>query len=552
LKHAVGVCYRCRTVIEPLLSQQWFVKTAPLAKAASDSVKDGRTVLTPKTWERTFFDWMDNIRDWCVSRQLWWGHQIPAWHCPNCAAVVVSLEDQGACPNCRAAMVRDPDVLDTWFSSALWPFSTLGWPDRTPDLARWYPTSVLVTGFDILFFWVARMMMMGLRMMGEVPFRKVVLHPLVRDAEGQKMSKSKGNVVDPLEVLESSGADAFRFTLAAQAGPTRDLRLSPKRIEGYSKFVNKLWNAARLVLGALGDQAKALAALPPARPEILPDRWIRARLAAVTAEARAALDGFHIDRYCELIYQFTWYELCDWHLELVKPVLYGQDPAAEAARPAALANLSLVMRDVLALAHPVMPFVTEELWSRLGVGPLMLAPFPAAREADADPEAVRLVGFLMDVTKAVRQARADFGVPPGAKVVPVVATADGALASLLAEQSPLLLKLMGASSLRLAAPGEAKPAASAANILAWGEVWTPLAGHVDPAAEAARLGKELAKLEKEAAAAAAKLENPGYLAKAPEEVVEETRERLAECESRRQSLERSLALLGALDEGGGR
>jgi valyl-tRNA synthetase len=446
-------------------------------------------------------------------------------------------------------MRRDPDVLDTWFSSALWPFSTLGWPEKTADLARWYPTSVLVTGFDILFFWVARMMMMGLRIMKAPPFRHVVLHPLVRDAEGQKMSKSKGNVVDPLEILDQSGADAFRFTLASQAGPARDLRLSPKRIEGYSKFVNKIWNAAKFSLSAMGGEAIALSKKAPEAPKTLPDRWIRSRLSKAAKDVAGELDAFHFDRYCELVYQFTWYELCDWHLELIKPILYGEGEAQRALRPGALATLSLVLRDVLAMAHPVMPFVTEELWRRFSEGPLALAPFPKPRAQDEDPEAERQVAFLMDATKAVRQARADFGLPPSAKVDPVVLTRDPALASLLEEQAGLLLRLMGAGSLRLAKEGEAKPASSAANILSWGEIWTPLAGHVDPKAEGARLRKELARLEKDCSAARAKLQNPGYTAKAPQEVVEETRERLSGWEGRKEAVERILRAIESLGEG---
>ncbi|MDR2455456.1 MAG: valine--tRNA ligase, partial [Deltaproteobacteria bacterium] len=546
LEHAVGRCYRCRSVIEPLVSKQWFVKAGPLAAEAAKAVRSGQIELYPKSWEKTFFDWMDNIRDWCVSRQLWWGHQIPAWNCPNCGALVVERTDPKSCPNCRAEMIRDPDVLDTWFSSALWPFSTLGWPEKTADLKRWYPTSVLVTGFDILFFWVARMMMMGLWAMKRPPFRQVVLHPLVRDAEGQKMSKSKGNVVDPLEILDQSGADAFRFTLASQAGPTRDLRLNPKRVEGYSKFVNKLWNAAKFSLSAMGGEALALSKRGAQAPKALPDRWIRSRLHSVTKEIRSELEAFHFDRYCDLLYQFTWYEVCDWYLELVKPILYGESEESLALKPGTLSTLSLVLRDLLALAHPAMPFVTEELWSRFSQGPLMLSPFPEPRRTDFDPEAERLVGFLMDATKAVRQARADFSVPPAAKLDPVVSVSNPELRELVEEQAKLLLRLMGAGSLRLAESGEAKPKGAAQNVLSWGEVWTPLAGHVDQKAEEARLKKELIKLEKDSSAARAKLKNPDYLQKAPKEVVEETREKLAEWEARCRKITESLAVFSDL------
>ncbi|MDR1656576.1 MAG: valine--tRNA ligase [Deltaproteobacteria bacterium] len=552
LEHAVGHCYRCRSRIEPLVSMQWFVKAGPLAETAAQAVRDGRITLVPASWEKTFFEWMDNIRDWCVSRQLWWGHQIPAWHCPSCGAVIVERQAPQACPNCLGPMERDPDVLDTWFSSALWPFSTLGWPKDTPELRRYYPTSVLVTGFDIIFFWVARMMMMGLKLMDDVPFRQVVLHPLVRDAHGQKMSKSKGNVVDPLEILDQYGADAFRFTLASQAGPTRDLRLDAKRIEGYSKFVNKIWNAARFALTNLNEAQTAAEDTPAPEalvmPQSLPDRWIRSRLVGLTAKVTEELEAFNFDRYCDAIYQFTWYEFCDWYLELIKPILYGSTEAASALKAGTLANLRLVFSDLLALTHPVMPFVTEELWSNFAEGPLMLAAFPAARTEDLDPESEKLIGFLMDVTKAVRQARSDFRVPPGAKVSPIVSVGDQALAELLTKEGPLLLKLMGADCLRLAAAGETAPKGTASNVLSWGEVWTPVLSHVDPLAEAARLGKEKAKLEKDIGAAKAKLQNPGYLAKAPAEVVEETREKLEDFEARLTLIDRTLGMFGSLGE----
>jgi valyl-tRNA synthetase len=447
-------------------------------------------------------------------------------------------------------MDRDPDVLDTWFSSGLWPFSTLGWPEDTKDLKRYYPTSVLVTGFDIIFFWVARMMMLGLKMMGDVPFRKVVLHPLVRDAHGQKMSKSKGNVIDPLEILDQHGADAFRFTLASQAGPTRDLRLDPKRIEGYSKFVNKLWNAARFALTNFSEAGFSLdlAAADPAKIT-LPDKWIRSRLKTVTEEVTFELENFHFDRYSDIIYQFTWYEFCDWYLELLKPILYNNSPDNLELKNSSLANLALVFRDLLALIHPVMPFVTEELYSRFSresQQSLMLSKFPEARAQDCDQEAEKLVGFLMDVTKAVRQARSDFRVPPASKLSPVVKVADSDLGGLLESQGTLLLKLMGAESLRLASKDESKPSGAAANFLSWGEVWTPLAGLIDPQAEAARLAKEKAKLEKEITSAKAKLANQDYLSKAPIEVVDQTQKRLEDSLNRLALLERSLSLLGSL------
>jgi len=539
LSHAVGTCYRCKTVVEPNLSKQWFVKTAGLAARAAQAVRDGDTVIVPKTWEKTYFDWMDNIRDWCISRQLWWGHQIPAWHCKACGQTIVSRENPAACPYCGDDLERDPDVLDTWFSSALWPFSTLGWPDRTEDLARYYPTTALVTGFDIIFFWVARMMMMGLHFMDEVPFKTVIIHALVKDAEGKKMSKSKGNVVDPLNIIDRYGADAFRFCLCSLAGHGRDIRLSDDRIAGYGKFVNKLWNASKLVLANTGE-----AALSEETPKALslPDRWLRSRLNQTTALMRKHLDEFYYDRLADTIYHFIWDEFCDWYLELIKPVLYGQDEAAKASTQA---NMLYSLSVILKLLHPIMPFVTEELWSKLpeAEGSIMLSTFPAADQALEDAQAEARIGVLMDVTRSVRSLRADFGVPQAQKLSPLVKTADPGLTETLNEYSPLLLKLMGAESLTCVGAEAVKPKEAALTAFPWGEVWVPLAGHIDLAEESKRLTKELETLAKDMKAAKGKLANPDYVGKAPEEIVEETRERLTAMEIRSEALARSLALL---------
>jgi valyl-tRNA synthetase len=551
LKHAVGVCYRCRSVIEPLVSRQWFVRTAPLAQKALAAVREGRTRLIPAQWEKTYFDWLENIRDWCVSRQLWWGHRIPAWHCQSCGETVVSREDPTLCPKCQGPLERDPDVLDTWFSSGLWPFSVLGWPEATADLARYYPTTVLVTGFDILFFWVARMMMMGLWVMGEAPFQTVVLHPLVRDAQGQKMSKSKGNVIDPLSVIDVYGADAFRFTLAAQAGPSRDLKLSESRVAGYGKFINKLWNAARFTLTNLGpvtmadlervDLAGGDRAGQP--PQSLPDRWILSRLAQTAARCRAHLDDFAFDRLADELYHFVWDEFCDWYLELIKPIIFGEDAtASQATRRVLLAALT----QVLALAHPLIPFVTEEIWSKIpeAQGFLLTQAYPgAAGEPEADGVAVAQIGFLMDITRATRSIRADFGVPPGARVSVQVKALDPALLALLAEYAPLLLRLMGAESLKGVPAAAPKPQDAASAALAWGEVWVPLGGHIDLSLEISRLTKEAAQLNKELARARDKLSNEAYLQKAPQEVVEETREREGEMVKRLTAVEGALETL---------
>ncbi|HWT79078.1 MAG TPA: class I tRNA ligase family protein, partial [Candidatus Methylomirabilis sp.] len=370
--HSVGHCYRCKTVIEPLVSKQWFVKVKPLAEQAIAAVVKGETRIIPRVWENTYFEWMNNIRDWCISRQIWWGHRIPAWFCDSCNEVVVSTEPVTRCPGCGSASVRqETDVLDTWFSSALWPFSTLGWPKKTKDLEVFYPTSVLVTGFDILFFWVARMMMMGLKFMGNVPFRDVYIHALVRDAEGQKMSKSRGNVIDPLEVIEKFGTDAFRFTLAAFAAQGRDIRLSEDRISGNRNFANKIWNASRFTLTNLqGYDPKN----PAGKADLtLADQWILSRLNRTVAAVREGLDGYKFNEAASAVYQFLWHEICDWYIELIKPALYqDQDPGRKWAAQDVLAR---VLDRSLRLLHPFMPFITEEIWQALpgNEGSIMLA-----------------------------------------------------------------------------------------------------------------------------------------------------------------------------------
>ena len=360
-QHAVGHCYRCKTMIEPLLSKQWFVRVKPLAEKAIAAVRDGRTRIVPLQWEGVYYDWMTNIRDWCISRQIWWGHRIPAWYCEKCNELIVAREAPETCPSCGSSALRqETDVLDTWFSSALWPFSTLGWPDHTEYLRTFYPTSVLITGFDILFFWVARMMMMGIHFMGDVPFRDVYIHALVRDAEGKKMSKSKGNVIDPLEVIDRFGTDAFRFTLAALAAQGRDVKLSEERIAGYRNFVNKIWNSARLALMNL-DESDAVTG-PDDEVLSLADRWILTRLRDVTRDVRAALEDYRFNDAAALCYHFTWHEFCDWYLEMAKQGLYSED---EDLKRSTRSVVRTVLLGVIRLMHPFMPFVTEEIWSRM-------------------------------------------------------------------------------------------------------------------------------------------------------------------------------------------
>jgi valyl-tRNA synthetase len=560
--HAVGHCSRCSTVVEPRLSLQWFVKVGPLAKAAGDAVRDGRVGIHPAELAPRYFDWVDDMHDWCISRQLWWGHRIPVWYGPSGEVVCAG---PGEDPPSGEGWRQDPDVLDTWFSSALWPCSTLGWPDDTADLAAFYPTSVLVTAYDILFFWVARMMMFGLYAMSDrepaqaVPFRDIALHGLVRDAYGKKMSKSLGNTVDPLDWIGRFGADATRFTLARGASPGGDVAVSEEWVTGSRNFCNKLWNATRF---ALLNGATVPAARPG--PQHLPTaaRWILSRLDAVTGEVDALFERYEFGKVCELLYHFAWDEVCDWYLELAKPALSGPaepgSPAGEAgsARPAGEAGsasteaaaatrevLGYVLDRLLKLLHPVMPFVTEELWTALtGGDTLMVAPWPGQRPAGVsdgaapfrDPAAEAEIGSLMRLVTEVRRFRSDQGLRPGQQVPAVLA---GIGDSRLAPHETSVRSL-----LRLTAPGDGFTAT--ASVLAEGvTVELDTAAGIDVAAERRRMDKDLAAARKEADQAERKLANESFLAKAPADVVAKTRERL---DAARADIERITGRLAAL------
>ncbi|MBI5441050.1 MAG: valine--tRNA ligase [Deltaproteobacteria bacterium] len=530
--HAVGHCYRCRTVVEPLVSRQWFVKIKPLAEVALKAVEEGRTRIVPEQWEKTYFRWMEGIRDWCISRQIWWGHRIPAFTCEACGELTVARADPTACPKCGSPnLARETDVLDTWFSSGLWPFSTLGWPDRTPELARFYPTSVLVTGFDILFFWVARMMMMGLKFMGDVPFRDVYIHALVRDEKGEKMSKTKGNVIDPLEVIAEYGADAFRFALMAFAAQGRDVKLSKERIAGYNRFVNKIWNATRFALMNLTDFDPEATEVGPG--ELLPqDRWIVGRLRSAVADVRRGLDGYAFNEAASAAYQFVWHEFCDWYIEMSKRPLYGASPRA---RLAAQQTLVRVLDGVFRLLHPLMPFVTEELWSRLpwprylGERPesLVIARFPTPGEYAEDEAASARVEVVRSAVSAIRNVRGEMNVPPSRKVPACFQGGEGALEVLRAE-AEALAALAGLERVEFLAPGAPKPPKSAAGVAAGVEIFLPLEGIIDFAEEERRLRKEIEKLETEEGRIAGKLRNPQFTEKAPPAVVEKEKARASE------------------------
>jgi valyl-tRNA synthetase len=518
----VGHCYRCKTVVEPLVSKQWFVAVKTLAEAAVAAVQDGRTRLLPPNWDKSYYDWMTNIRDWCISRQIWWGHRIPAWTCATCGQVIVSREDPAVCP-CGGELAQETDVLDTWFSSALWPFSTLGWPDATPEVKLFYPTTVLITAFDILFFWVARMMMMGIHFMNEVPFHEVYIHALVRDPEGQKMSKSKGNVIDPLELMDKYGTDAFRFSLAAFAAMGRDVRLSEERIAGYRNFANKIWNACRFTLMNLEGFDPAAPA--DNQPLTTVEAWIMSRLQQVITETRSNLDSYAFDQAANVLYQFIWHEFCDWYLELIKPQLYDKDDPATRSRCQSV--LLKVQSAILRLLHPFVPFITEEIWQKLPgeEGSVMVAPYPQPDPDLANPEAEVEMNLVMDTIAAIRNIRGEMNVPPATQVDVFLQSPETAAVEALTRHQQAIKILARVQELHCNDDG-GPPAAAAKAVVDAVEIFLPLAGIIDFAEEARRLEKELQKLNKDLDQAQRKLSNEDFLAKAPAEVVAKEKEKL--------------------------
>ena len=541
--HNVGRCQRCQTIIEPFLSTQWFVRVKPLAGPALQAVADGRVRFTPAHWINSYNEWMENIHDWCISRQLWWGHQIPAWHCDTCSRITVARDTPAACSGCGGTAIRqDPDVLDTWFSSALWPFSTLGWPESTPELRLYYPTTILVTAFDILFFWVARMIMMGLKFMGDVPFREVYIHGIVRDAQGHKMSKTRGNVVDPLAVIERHGTDALRFTMAAMATPGSDLPLAEERLAGYRAFANKIWNATRFVVlnlgeGACGSPPPAL----PARADLtLADRWILSRLQRLAGSVDASIRTCRFDEAANALYQFLWHEYCDWYLEMAKPFLAPAAPPAD--RDRALAILVSVLDRVLRLMHPFMPFLTEELWSRIPrTGDVLaIAPTPALDPAEVDADAESDMAFVMDVVGRVRNLRAELNIDPARRLPLLYDAREERPARTLAVNAPIIVSL--ARLERLEACDRLETRGPAARAVAAGvDLAVPLAGILDLDAERRRLQRELDRIAKEQETHARKLANQDFLHRARPEAVEKTRRAHAELAERLDRLGRTLA-----------
>ena len=545
----LGRCQRCETVLEPLLSDQWFVRIEPLARPAIQAVEEGKTRFIPEQWTNTYMSWMRNIHDWCISRQLWWGHQIPAWYCAD-GHVTVARQAPDRCGRCgKGGLRQDEDVLDTWFSSGLWPFSTMGWPDETATLRTFYPTSVMETGHDIIFFWVARMMMMGIHFMGEVPFRTVYLHPMVRDEKGQKMSKTKGNVIDPLVITEQHGADALRFTLAALTAQGRDIKLAKERIEGYRAFANKLWNASRFALMNLagyeeGGGDLASFDLSPA------DRWILARLQRAVNEVVEALEAFRFNDAAGTLYQFVWHELCDWYIELAKEALSGDHPGRRRSAQAVLVRcLSTSYR----LLHPFMPFITEELWHvlrdevRAWAWPdsILAAPYP--QKGAVDDTAERTFGPVIGIVDAIRKVRGEMNVPPKAEPRVVIAVPERqALATVRGEAARIAL--LGRASVEVVEGPTAPAAPKTAVAVGPGfELRLHLAGVLDLSAEVARVEKELARLDQDLAGIERKLANPSFVQKAPAEVVEKDRARADELREKRGKLEAHRAMLSGTE-----
>ena len=535
-RHAVGLCYRCKTVVEPLVSKQWYVSVKPLAEVALAAAHDGRITIVPSGWTKTYDQWMENIRPWCISRQLWWGHRIPAWHCDADGSIHVARTDPTACSKCGGPLRQDPDVLDTWFSSGLWPFSTLGWPDDTPELRKYYPTAVLVTGFDILFFWVARMAMLGLHLMEREPFRDVYIHALVRDAEGQKMSKSKGNVVDPLAIMTTYGTDAFRFTLAALAAQGRDIRISDERVEGYRNFANKLWNAARLVLSNLEGYDPAAAMAPPG----LPERWIQSRLQGAITVVREALEAYRFNDATGAIYQFLWNDLCDWYLEIAKIALYRGDDTA--ARRRVQHTLVTTLETTLRLLHPFMPFITEELWQRLPHAgeSIMIAPYPTPSTA-VDAAAEGDMALLVQAVTTIRNIRGEMRLSPATTLNATVRAA--ATDEPVLQANRVLVDTLARARVTLD-PRATRPRASALGVAGQSEIYVELEGLVDLAAERQRLEKEIKRAGEAMAFTRAKLARPDFTERAPVEIVDKERDKLAELEALHAKLVASLSWTG--------
>jgi len=539
LSHSVGHCYRCHNIVEPMVSRQWFVKMKPLAEPAIEVVKQGKVQFVPDRFTKIYLNWLENIHDWCISRQLWWGHRIPAWYCKDCGEMTVSREDVATCPKCGSSRVeQDPDVLDTWFSSALWPFSTLGWPDNTEDLKYFYPTSVLVTAYDIIFFWVARMIFSGMEFMKQEPFKYVVITGLVRDALGRKMSKSLGNGIDPLEVIDKYGADTLRFTLSTGNAPGNDMRFYQEKVEASRNFANKIWNASRFVIMNLegfepgGFDAEELS---------LKDRWILKRVNDITREITEAIDKFEIGIAAQNIYDFFWSEFCDWYIEMAKIDLYGRD---EHAKKRTQQVLRMALERALKLLHPFMPFITEEIWQKLphtGKS-IMVSAWPEF-DPNWDFGDARDMDIIMDAVRGIRNIRAEMNVSPAKKAKAVARVSDPFVMNILANSIEIIQSLAKVDDMKFITQDEPATHKAITCVIKGAEIFVPMEGLVDIDTETERLKKEHTNLDKEIERVSKKLANEGFLAKAPQDVVEKERQKEKDYRDMLQKVEQRLKML---------
>lgn len=543
-EHAVGHCSRCHTTVEPLVSKQWFVKMESLAKPAIEAVQDGRIRFVPERFTKVYENWLENIRDWCISRQLWWGHRIPAWYCDDCGKVSVSRTDLTACPACGSSRLhQDEDVLDTWFSSALWPFETMGWPEKTPEFQQFYPTRTLVTGYDIIFFWVARMVMMGLKFGGDIPFRHVFIHGLVRDGQGRKMSKSLGNGIDPVEVIDKYGADTLRFMLVTGNTPGNDMRFYWERVEAARNFANKLWNASRFMLMNL--QGFDGHFVPKAADYTLADRWIMSRYARTSIAVTENLEKFELGEAARGIYEFIWGEFCDWYIELVKPRLYEE---AGDSRRTAQYVLAYVLERTLRLLHPFMPFITEEIWQHIpheGTS-VMTAPWPMGEEVWLNEADEAAMAAIMEVIKAMRNMRAEVNAAPGKKSEAILHISDAAQQAVFMANDGYLRALAEAEPVTILSATAKKPENAMTAVAGGIEIYLPLKGLIDVDKETARLTKEVEGLAQEIRRTEGKLANEKFVAKAPADVVAKEREKLQSYEEKKRVVEERLRYLAAL------
>ena len=532
--HSVGHCSRCNTTVEPMVSKQWFVSMEPLAKPALEVVRDKSIEFVPERFTKTYTNWLESIRDWCISRQLWWGHRIPAWYCQDCGETIVTTETLTECPCCHGKVEQDPDVLDTWFSSALWPFATMGWPENTEEVKHWYPTSVMVTGYDIIFFWVARMIFMGLEFKDEIPFKHVFIHGLVRDSQGRKMSKSLGNGINPLEVIEEYGADALRFTLVTGNTPGNDMRFYMERVEANRNFANKIWNASKFVLMNLEGFDESF--VPSAEDYTLADKWILEEYNKTVTNITNNLDKFELGEAASAVYDFIWNTYCDWYIELAKPRLYNKEGGRD--RQTAQYLLVSILRHMMELLHPFMPFVTEHIWQHLpheGES-IMVAPWPSTLSMEGFSSAAAHMNVMMDGIKGIRNMRAEMNVPMGKRSEVILVPATEELKGILETHGDYFHTLGWAEKVTVLSPDAPKPENATVTVVNGLEVYLLLKDLIDADKEKERIAKEQATVLKEIARLEGKLNNQGFLAKAPEAVVAKEKEKLEEYKQKQQAL----------------